>query len=355
MIDGKMTALLQGDTGAFCHLCTITRDSANDMVSIEAGFNITKDVDTCLETWRRIESGEIPFSNTFLRKGQCHQPLNDTQLIFFSLLHFKLRTLDFCLKILYHLVAGIKDWSESNAIMRFFKAAKEECINHIAASTGLVFDKPTDQGGNTNCGPIATQFFSPSRRPVICSIIKNSEDRDNFSHLLMLLNAYITIVEKCDHELRDIEKVKAVGIKIMHHIRKSFLNEKGESWIYISPSVHQTCAHAWELFDLNNGRAISIWSETPVESWNKYVRSYQSGVGAKARQHSIKDNLRDVLSRMLIESHPKVASAKPRPSCSVCGEVGHTARSSLHSGRVIQSRNHSETDDTLIKSMYASN
>lgn len=106
---------------------------------------------------------------------------------------------------------------------------------------------------------------------------------------------------------------------------------------------------------MNMGMAISIWSETPVESWNKFVRSYQSGVAAKARQHSIKDNLRDVLSRMLIESHPKVASAKPRPTCSVCGEVGHTARSSLHSGRIIQSRDHGEADDMLIKSMYLKN
>ena len=74
-------------------------------------------------------------------------------------------------------------------------------------------------------------------------------------------------------------------------------------------------------------------------------------MAARARQSSIKDNLKDVLSRMLIESHPKVASLKPRPSCNICGEIGHTARSSLHSGRNIQQSNQNNSDNTLIQSM----
>ena len=93
----------------------------------------------------------------------------------------------------------------------------------------------------------------------------------------------------------------------------------------IIPSVHQVCAHAGELFEINAGKSISVWSEIPVESWNKYVRAYQSGVSARARQSSIKNNLKDVITRMLIESHPKVASLKPHSSCSKYGEIGHTA------------------------------
>ena len=137
----------------------------------------------------------------------------------------------------------------------------------------------------------------------------------------------------------------------MLHIRNGFLNERGSPWKFIIPTVHQVCAHAWELLEMNMGKAISIWSESPVESWNKFVRAYQSGVAARARQSSIKDNLKDVLSRMLIESHPEVASLKPRPSCNICGEIGHTARSSLHSGRNIQQSNQNNSDNTLIQSM----
>ena len=140
-----------------------------------------------------------------------------------------------------------------------------------------------------------------------------------------------------------------VGIEIMLHIRNNFLDHNGEPWIYIIPSVHQVCAHAGELFEINMGKAISVWSESPVESWNKFVRAYQSGVGARARQNSIQDNLRDVFTRMLIESHPKVASMKPRPSCSVCGEIGHTARARIHSEQSTTSQN--DDDDALIKTM----
>ena len=145
---------------------------------------------TCLEKWKCIERGEIAYSNTAGRQGQCHQPINKTPLIFFSLLHFQLRSLDFCLKILYHLVAGVKDWSESTQVTRFISNGKGECLNHIEAKTGLVYNKPTDKGGNTNCGPIAIKFFSPTLRPEICVLIKNSEDRENLIHLLKLMNAH---------------------------------------------------------------------------------------------------------------------------------------------------------------------
>ena len=120
-------------------------------------------------------------------------------------------------------------------------------------------------------------------------------------------------------------------------IKKGFLNHKGESWIMIIPSVHQVCAHAGELFEINAGKSISVWSESPVESWNKYVRAYQSGVSARACQSSIKNNLKDVITHMLNESHPKVASLQPRQSCSKCGEIDHTARAKIHSAQNLES------------------
>ena len=102
---------------------------------------------------------------------------------------------------------------------------------------------------------------------------------------------------------------------------------------------------------MNMGKGISIWSESPIESGNKFVRAYQSGVAARARQSSIKENLKDILSRMLIESHPKVASLKPRPYCNICGEIGHTARSSLHSSTHTQQFNQNNSDEFLIQSV----
>ena len=172
------------------------------------------------------------------------------------------------MKILYHLVAGVNDWSESAKVTHSISNAKGECLNHIEAKTGLVYDKPTDKRGNTNCGPIATKFFSPTLRPEICVLIKNSEDRENFIHLLKLMNAYIHIIESYDNDLWDCRMVRKAGIESMLHIRNGFLNHKGESWIYIIPCVHQVCAHAGELFEMNLGKAISVWSENPVAGTN---------------------------------------------------------------------------------------
>ena len=38
--DGKMVDLIQGDSGAICHLCTTSRNSGNDIAVIEEVFKI---------------------------------------------------------------------------------------------------------------------------------------------------------------------------------------------------------------------------------------------------------------------------------------------------------------------------
>ena len=52
----------------------------------------------------------------------------------------------------------------------------------------------------------------------------------------------------------------------------------------------------------------------------------------------------------MIESHPKVASLNPRPCCSKCGEIGHTARAKIHSAQNLQSDSNN-SDEFIIKSM----
>ena len=81
MIDGKMVSLLQGDSGAFCHLCHTTHAS-------------------CKRTWDQLVSGDIVYTSSE-RQGQCHENIVQADLNCFSVLHFKLRSLDFAQKILY--------------------------------------------------------------------------------------------------------------------------------------------------------------------------------------------------------------------------------------------------------------
>ena len=200
MIDGKMVDMVQGDSGAFCHYCDVTQNDASRLTYLTSvgvgGMPITKTVEECLERWQLVQSGEIAYDSVE-RKGQCHKPLITHDSFCFAILHQKLRSLDFMLKILYHLVAGQKLWSEANP---FVKArvvdAKVEVINHIKMNCGgLLVDTSTTVGGNTNTGPVAIRFFNSNNREAICSQILGAEDRENYRILLGQLNVCLSVSE----------------------------------------------------------------------------------------------------------------------------------------------------------------
>ena len=86
MIDGKMVSLLQGDSGAFCHLFHNTRADCNSTLMIAEGFNINKDYATCQEAWEKLVSGEIQYCSSE-RRGQFHESIVKTDLYCFSVLH----------------------------------------------------------------------------------------------------------------------------------------------------------------------------------------------------------------------------------------------------------------------------
>ena len=136
----------------------------------------------------------------------------------------------------------------------------------------------------------------------------------------------------------------------MKHLQTGFLDEKGQYWVGIIPTVHRMLAHVWELISMNNGNSLARWSEFPVESWNKHVRSFQSGVASKARQTSLKEPLWYILLHANI--FPSCfATKQPRLSCSICGDVEHTARAAKHKKLDDQSRSLYE-DENMIQSNF---
>ena len=310
MIDGKMTDILQGDSGAFCHYCDIKRDAASDpLVLFEygaGGMHITKTIEECYRRWSLVQSGDIGYNNP-LRAGQCHKPLMSKSGRFFAVLHQELRSLDFCLKILYHLVAGQKIWSETDSSVKAEVAsAKARVISHVRASCGgLLLDSPTTCGGNTNAGPVAKRFFGFENRVAISSLIEDAEDRENFSILLGMLNVCLSVVESVDVGKKVfVDRFKNHCYETMVHIVVHF------PWVFITPSVHQMLAHSWQLFEMQDGGPIAIWSESGVEAWNKHVRNFRSGAGCRARQTSVQANINDIFVRMLITSAPIIAKIR---------------------------------------------
>ena len=157
-----MVSLQQEDRGAFCHICHATRADANDRRLITNGFDITKDYASCKEALDKLVAGDISYSSNG-GKDSVTKNLAKADLHCFSVLHFKLPSLDFAQKILYHLVGGQKVWNETANlyVMRFLTRAKNESIDAIRLSTGMLMDSPCGCGGNTNTGPLADRFFIP--------------------------------------------------------------------------------------------------------------------------------------------------------------------------------------------------
>ena len=76
-----------------------------------------------------------------------------------------------------------------------------------------------------------------------------------------------------------------------------------------------------------------------MEGWHKYIRSFKSGLGSRARQCSIEDNLKDVFTRILDMTHPKISKYSEDVICNECSEIGHTSRSC-----------HYSTEDEMVSS-----
>ena len=91
-----------------------------------------------------------------------------------AVLHQELRSLDFLLKILYHLMCGEKVWSDASpSVKAKASEAYAEAIKRIKLSCGgLLIDSPMTQGGTSNTGPVARCFFHPSNREALCNQIQ---------------------------------------------------------------------------------------------------------------------------------------------------------------------------------------
>ena len=126
--------------------------------------------------------------------------------------------MDHFIKMLQHIVFGqTHTWSESIPRVKVaLKLAKVEIIDHVLKETGMLIDSPTEKGGNTNSGPLADRFFGPKEREKICSVIKNTEDRENFSKLISKINVFLSLTQHVDVLKKvDPQKVRNLGYELM--------------------------------------------------------------------------------------------------------------------------------------------
>ena len=167
MIDGKMHTCLSGLGGAFCCLCTNSKDQCMDKELIKSGFAI----DRALEDTLEICENELHLEQNRkkgdydTRKGVTQEPITTEDINNMHPLHNLLRCFGWIFKICYHATAGHLKWSEakldvSNRVaqaLAFLKQGKEQIQASVKEETSITLEKadPTGHGGTSTTGNIA--------------------------------------------------------------------------------------------------------------------------------------------------------------------------------------------------------
>ena len=153
-------------------------------------------------------------------------------------------------------------------------------------------------------------FLSVKYRAAIVESIRKQSDREAYAVLLSYINKMLSVTQQSDQSKIAIPDIvqKLELVLVLYH-KTAF------PFAMITPSIHQMCAHSWELFAMIDGKPITIYGEQGQEAWNKHIRSYKSGSAARARQSSIKVNIQGIFQRMNIQTHPKIALQKRQIVC----------------------------------------
>eukprot|EP00112_Aurelia_sp_Birch-Aquarium-sp1_P022767 Seg653.3 transcript_id=Seg653.3/GoldUCD/mRNA.D3Y31 product="hypothetical protein" protein_id=Seg653.3/GoldUCD/D3Y31 len=172
MIYGKMKSLLSGLGGAFCTLCTVTREEASGMSEsgverLKEGIEINRSIDDTMKIWNHLTTeieGETIIKKRKgdygIRKGLTQEPIVKENIAIISPLHALLRTFDFCCKITQFLKAGIFKWTESRIELgrsyAFLVNAKADIYSRVKSATGIVVGAAdsSGHGGTTTNGNV---------------------------------------------------------------------------------------------------------------------------------------------------------------------------------------------------------
>ena len=136
---------------------------------------------------------------------------------------------------------------------------------------------------------------------------------------IMKRHATILNVLNSKRQIHQIEYFKLFSQKLYEDILMWF------PCVHITPTVHKTLAHTWELIDLNGGFGLGSYSEEGLESCNKLLRKIRISLSRKATKES---NQTDCMRRLWFRSDPEVNKIRhdSLPICKQCNTRGHGTR-----------------------------
>ena len=137
MFDRKAADQYLGLGGAYCDLCTSSKDQCMNVDVIAAGFYINREVETIQQIFDDLQHGDgtlLKHKNDYdIRQGVTNKPIATNSVKSSEVLHALLRSFDHFMKTVVHVKAGVFDWSESptSRNKQFLDNAKAEIKKKI--------------------------------------------------------------------------------------------------------------------------------------------------------------------------------------------------------------------------------
>ena len=322
-LDRKAANIYLGIGGAYCDLCTYSKQQCCNESLVEEGFKIDRDISTMQQIFLDLvqDNGDLKRKpNDYPeRAGQTAQPIADYNVRSVQVLHALLRSFDHLMKVVIHLKAGVMYWTESKTdpSHQFLEMEKRRLQAKILEKTGIKwnFADSTGHSGNTTTGNVARSLlYSEENRILITEDITNTELRS-------VLLQYATDLS---HILRVLSSGQKVNLEAYSKLCSDLylLLIRKLPWVRITPTIHKLLAHSAELIELNSSFGLKGWSEEGLESNIKRLRTIRLNLSRKNNQIN---NLTDIFKRLWLGSDPLVCGERVKGGvvCNTCKEVGH--------------------------------
>ena len=159
MMDMKAAHLYLGTGGAYCDVCSLSKEQSMDLNQIDAGFFIDRSVESVLNIFEDLVQDDgtvLKQRNDYDRSsGVTTKPIpsksHDVKST--QVLHALLHTFDHYMKCAVHVKAGVFTWTETTGSYnsKFLKNAKFGIQKGIVDKCGEKGDYPdqTGKGGTT--------------------------------------------------------------------------------------------------------------------------------------------------------------------------------------------------------------
>ena len=393
-MDGKCIKLAQGRLGAYCLMCSRSREECHDPEVVAAGMNVDLSTEEINATWEKFkervkkkeeqkeasgsgdsttedEEDDIDWKintkkiDVNVRSGQTHQPKTMTIEIcnIMPPLHCKLRAYDWCLDMMLRFSSGRNKWMERNVgLKKKYEKFKDHYRNNSKRILGFGIFKMKGDTGIT-----ANDFFKHKNRENVLKLLdlhapplpdyeiqeeveqfeKRMDQIERFkNHWRQVIQNICVIVRILNSdELVNLEAYEAFCIKTYLLIvtgggNKDFAYPK----IWLFPTVHEFLGHSIDVIKDNGGRGLLNQSEQPGEASHKEVQFLRERAARKIGQQ---ENFEDVFNQLWIASDFTIRSFDRVHTCSYCKVEGHHVKSCPHRNP----QKEGDPDDAIIATL----